>query len=286
MIMLTVKKITPALGGLIEGVDFSKPIDLKTHDLIYNALLEHQVIFFRGTDISPLSHLDFAKNFGEIDEPHPIYPHVDGFENIVKLENNANTPPDTNSWHTDLTFKKEQPFASILVARHVPEVGGDTLWASLSAAYDRLPEKMKSYLCDLTAIHDMGDFRNNFSVGLDFDTGTRKLNDAVGRFGHNIQPILKKHPVNGRVFLNFNEAFVNHIVGMTTNESNALKTYLANHMNRPEIQLRWRWQPGDIAMWDNRITMHYAVADYLPAYRCMNRITVVSDKRDLSEDVA
>ena len=168
----------------------------------------------------------------------------------------------------------------------MPEVGGDTLWASLSAAYDRLPEKMKSYLSDLTAIHDMGDFRNNFSVGLDFDTGTRKLNDAVGRFGHNIQPILKKHPVNGRVFLNFNEAFVNHIVGMTTNESNALKTYLANHMNRPEIQLRWRWQPGDIAMWDNRITMHYAVADYLPACRCMNRITVVSDKRDLSEDVA
>ena len=284
--MLNVKKITPALGAIIDGIDFSRPIDGQTHHQIYDALLEHQVIFFRGTEISPAAHLDFARQFGQIDEPHPIYPHVDGFENIVKLENNADTPPDTNSWHTDLTFKREQPFASVLVARVVPEVGGDTLWASTSAAYERLPENMKAYLSDLDAIHDMGDFRNNFSVDCDGDTGARKLNDAVGRFGHNIRPLIDQHPVNGKTFLNFNEAFVNHIVGLTTNESNALKTWLANHMNRPEIQMRWKWQAGDIAMWDNRITMHYAVADYLPAYRCMNRITVVSDKQESKEKVA
>ncbi len=284
--MLNVKKITPALGAIIDGIDFSRPIDGQTHHQIYDALLEHQVIFFRGTEISPAAHLDFARQFGQIDEPHPIYPHVDGFENIVKLENNADTPPDTNSWHTDLTFKREQPFASVLVARVVPEVGGDTLWASTSAAYERLPENMKAYLNDLDAIHDMGDFRNNFSVDCDDDTGARKLNDAVGRFGHNIRPLIDQHPVSGKTFLNFNEAFVNHIVGLTTNESNALKTWLANHMNRPEIQMRWKWQAGDIAMWDNRITMHYAVADYLPAYRCMNRITVISDQRATSSKVA
>lgn len=284
--MLGIKKITPALGGIIDGVDFSKPIDEQTHHLIYEALIEHQVIFFRGTDISPSAHLDFARSFGKIDVPHPIYPHVDGFENIVKLENNADTPPDTNSWHTDLTFKREQPFASILVARTVPEVGGDTLWASTSAAYARLPEKMKAYLSDLEAIHDMGDFRNDFSVGQDAEAATRKLNDAVGRFGHNIQPLIQQHPVSGHTYLNFNEAFVNHIIGLTTNESNALKTWLANHMNRPEIQMRWKWQAGDIAMWDNRITMHYAVADYLPAYRCMNRITVLSDGRETASQLA
>jgi taurine dioxygenase len=254
-------------------------------NFIYDALLEHQVIFFRGTEITPSAHLDFAQSFGQIDEPHPIYPHVEGYENIVKLENNAQTPPDTNSWHTDLTFKQHQPFASILVARTVPDVGGDTLWSSTSAAYERLPEHMKSYLSELEAIHDLGDFRNNFVSSSTLDS-SQKLNDAVGRFGHNIRPLIERHPVSGKLFLNFNEAFVNHIVGLTTNESNSLKTWLANHMNRPEVQMRWKWQAGDIAMWDNRITMHYAVADYLPAYRCMNRITVISDKREQSAKVA
>ena len=278
--MLDVEKITPAIGGIVKGVDFSRPLDARVQGLIYEALLEHQVIFFRGVEITPQAHLDFARSFGIIDEPHPIYPHVEHFENIVKLENNADTPPDTNSWHTDLTFKQQQPFASILVARTVPEVGGDTLWSSSSAAYDRLPEHMKAYLAELEAIHDMGDFRNNFSVGETADAGSGKLNEAVGRFGHNIRPLIQQHPVTGKTFLNFNEAFVNHIVGLTTNESNALKTWLVNHMNRPETQMRWKWQAGDMAMWDNRITMHYAVADYLPAYRCMNRITVISDKRE------
>ncbi len=283
--MFDIEKITPAIGGIIHGVDFSKRVDEAAQNFIYDALLEHQVIFFRGTEITPSAHLDFAQSFGQLDEPHPIYPHVEGYENIVKLENNAQTPPDTNSWHTDLTFKQHQPFASILVARTVPDVGGDTLWSSTSAAYERLPEHMKSYLSELEAIHDLGDFRNNFVSSSTLDS-SQKLNDAVGRFGHNIRPLIERHPVSGKVFLNFNEAFVNHIVGLTTNESNSLKTWLANHMNRPEVQMRWKWQAGDIAMWDNRITMHYAVADYLPAYRCMNRITVISDKREQSAKVA
>ena len=110
-------------------------------------------------------------------------------------------------------------------------------------------------------------------------SGPERLNETVPRFGHNIRPLVATHPVTGRRFLNFNEAFVTHIVGMTTNESNALRSFLANHMNRPEDQMRWRWSAGDLVMWDNRVTMHYAVADYLPHYRCMNRVTVVRDRR-------
>lgn len=101
----------------------------------------------------------------------------------------------------------------------------------------------------------------------------------MGRFGHMVRPLTGTHPVTGRKFLNFNEAFVSHILGLTASESAALKTWLAGHMNRPEDQVRWRWKAGDLAMWDNRCTMHYAVADYLPDYRCMNRITVVEDRR-------
>ena len=224
-------------------------------------------------------HLEFAKSFGELDSPHPIYPHVDGYENIVLLENSPDTPPDTNSWHTDLTFKQEQPFASVLIARHVPSVGGDTLWSSCYAAYDRLPDGMKKDLANLNAIHDMGDFRNSFTNARDGLSPAQRLNESVSRFGHCIRPLVGTHPVTGRKYLNFNEAFVSHIDGMTTNESSALKTWLANHMNQPEDQVRWRWTNGALAMWDNRVTMHYAVADYLPQHRSMNRITVVRDRR-------
>ena len=195
------------------------------------------------------------------------------------MENDENRPPDTNSWHTDLTFKQIQPFASILIARSVPELGGDTMWSSNIAAYNRLPEGMKQDLEGLNAIHDLGDFRNSFSQDLNNVSGAERLNDAVPRFGHSIKPLIGTHPVTGEKFLNFNESFVIQIDGMTMNDSNAMRVYLANHMNKPEDQVRWRWQVGDLVMWDNRVTMHYAVADYMPSYRSMNRITVINDRR-------
>lgn len=172
------------------------------------------------------------------------------------------------------------------MAREVPACGGDTLWSSTYAAHDRLTEGMKQHLAGLRAVHDLGDFRNSFS-GMQGDrSGEHRLDDAVGRFGHRLRPLLDTHPVTGRPFLNFNEAFVSHIDGLTTNESTALRVWLANHMNRPEDQVRWRWKAGDMAMWDNRVTMHYAVADYLPQHRCMNRVTVAADRRALDAHVA
>jgi taurine dioxygenase len=277
--MLKIDPITPSIGASISGLDFSQPISESTYNEVYQALLKHLVIFIRGVEIDSESHLAFAQSFGTLDEPHLHYPHVDGFENIVLLENDSNTPPDTNSWHTDLTFKAVQPFASILVARHIPDSGGDTMWSSCYAAYDRLSEGMKQDLESFEAVHDLGDFRNSFGVDSSGKSGVERLNDSVPRFGHNIRPLIGTHPVTGRKFLNYNEAFVTHILGMTTNESTSLRTVLANHMNKPEDQMRWRWQSGDLAMWDNRVTMHYALADYLPQNRCMNRITVVADRR-------
>lgn len=277
--MLNVLPLTTHIGAEVQGLDLSEPLADDTVDALYRALLEHAVIFVRGTEISPAAHLALAKQFGAIDEPHPHYPHVDGFPNIVKLENHGEAPPDTNSWHTDLTFKAQQPFASILVARTVPAFGGDTIWSSCVAAYERLPVGLRSDLEQTHAIHDYGDFRNDFAVSDDARTAVERLNESVARFGHQVKPLVGKHPVTGRKFLNFNEAFVSHVVGMTTNDAMSLRTFLANHMNKPEDQVRWRWQAGDLAMWDNRVTMHYAVADYLPNYRCMNRVTIVADRR-------
>ncbi len=258
---------------------FQKTIKNNILDRIYKALIQNLVIIIRDTSISPKQHLEFAQSFGELDVPHPVYPNVDGYDRIVKLENDASNPPDTDAWHTDLTFKKEQPFASILVARKVPKFGGDTLWSSCYSAYDRLSDGMKKDFESLQCIHDMGDFRNTFAVAENNKSGAERLNEGMARFGHNIRSLIGIHPVTGRKFLNFNESFVSHIIGLTMNDSNSLKTFLTNHMNKPEDQIRWRWKEGDLVMWDNRVTMHYAVADYLPEYRCMNRITVVNDKR-------
>ena len=277
--MIKVNKITPKIGAELTGVCFQKTIKNNILDRIYQALIQNLVIVIRDTSISPKQHLEFAQSFGELDVPHPVYPNVDGYDRIVKLENDASNPPDTDAWHTDLTFKKEQPFASILVARKVPKFGGDTLWSSCYSAYDRLSEGMKKDFESLQCIHDMGDFRNTFAVAANNKSGAERLDEGMARFGHNIRSLIGIHPVTGRKFLNFNESFVSHIIGLTMNDSNSLKTFLTNHMNKPEDQIRWRWKEGDLVMWDNRVTMHYAVADYLPEYRCMNRITVVNDKR-------
>lgn len=276
---MEVERITPAIGAEVTGIDLSGPLSGEVQEALYQALLENLVIFLRGTEITPDAHMAFAQSFGELDAPHPVYPHVEGYERIVLLENDGTAPPDTNSWHTDLTFKSEQPFASVLVARQVPGVGGDTMWSSCYAAYDRLPDGMRRDLEGLEAIHDMGDFRNNFTVAQSGRSAAQRLDESMARFGHCVRPLIGTHPVTGRSFLNFNEAFVTHIAGLTTSEANTLKTWLTTHMNKPEDQMRWRWQAGDLAMWDNRVTMHYAVADYLPDYRRMNRITIVNDRR-------
>ena len=277
--MISINKITPYIGAEIRGVDFSKVISLECQNVIYDALIENLVIFFRKTEISPQKHLEFSESFGDLDSPHPVYPHVEGFNKIVKLEHHKDNPPDTDAWHTDLTFKNVQPFASVLVARSVPRIGGDTLWSSCYRAYDRLPNGMKKDFDLIKTIHDMGDFRNTFAVPKDGHTGAERLNDGMAMFGHNIRNLIETHPVRQRKFLNFNESFVSHIIGKTMNDSNSLKTFLSNHMNKPDDQVRWRWENGDLAMWDNRVTMHYALADYMPAYRCMNRVTIINDNR-------
>lgn len=277
---LIVEQLTPSIGAELSGVDLGEPLDGSTQNAIYQALLDHQVIFFRGQDISPERHLNFAQSFGQLDEPHPVYAHVLGFEQIVMLTNDADNPPDTDGWHTDLTFKADPPFASILVAREVPACGGDTLWASMYAAYDALPDAMKTMLEPMTAVHDMGDFRNNFTMGVPEGPGSgAKLNAAMQRFGSAIHNIIQVHPMTGRRFLYVNEGFTQHIVGETAKSSRRLITYLLDHLNRPEHQVRFFWKAGSVAMWDNRCTQHYAVGDYMPHYRCMNRITVVKDRR-------
>ena len=274
----TIRQLTPSLGAEITGIDLSNDLSNEQLNQIYDDLIKYNVIFFRDQKISPEKHIEIAKSFGTIEEPHPIYPHVEGFPEIVLLKNDKDNPPDTDEWHTDVTFKSDPPFASILYSKVIPPVGGDTLWCSLSKIYDALPDDMKKYLETLRAIHDMGDFRNNYMQEDDIESA-KKLNKGFEEFGHAIHSVVKIHPVSKKKFLYVNPGFTSQIVGMSTPDSNSLLTYLFNMMSKPEFQIRFHWTPDTLAIWDNRCTMHYAIGDYMPHKRTMNRITISNDKR-------
>ena len=273
--MLKIEKITGAIGAEISGISLNRDLTSDVCDEIYDALINHQVIFFRDQDLSPEAHLQLAKSFGEPEPPHPVYPHVEDFENIVLLKSGGGDVPDTNDWHKDMTFKANPPFTSILHAVNVPAVGGDTLWSSTSAAYDNLPDAWKTHLEGLEAMHDIGTFRNDFYK----KGGIEAVNNALKDTGSAVHKIIDTHPVSGLKYLNVNQSFTRNIVGMIQGESDRILHYLYQHMAKPEFQVRFRWRNNSIAIWDNRITHHYAICDYLPNIRHMQRITVLDDKR-------
>ena len=274
------EQITPTIGAEISNIDLSQDLSEEKLDQIYQDLIDYKVIFFRNQEISPKNHIALAKSFGEIEPPHPVYPHVKDFPEIVLLENDANNPPDTDEWHTDVTFKSDPAFASILYSKIIPPSGGDTLWCSLSAIYEALPDDTKKYLETLRAVHDMGSFRNNF-IDDDNEKSAQNVNEGFQKFGNAIHPIVKVHPISKNKLLYINPGFTSQIVGMNMTDSNNLLTYLFNFMNKPEFQIRFKWSANTIAIWDNRCTMHYAIGDYMPHHRQMNRITVLNDKRDV-----
>lgn len=274
--MIKVQALTPSIGAEISGVSLNKDLNSETVDRIYDALIKHQVIFFRDQDISPETHLKLAESLGDIDPGHPVYPHVEGHQSIVLLRNDVDNKPDTNDWHKDLTFKSNPPFASILHGINVPKVGGDTLWASMSAAYDSLPDGWKEHLEGLKAIHDMGTFRNDFYN----EGGIDSVNSALKKVGSAVHKVIETHPISGLKYLNVNQSFTRNIVNESQGPSDHILQFLFQHITKPEFQVRFHWENNSIAIWDNRITQHYAVCDYLPSFRHMQRITVSNDKRD------
>jgi taurine dioxygenase len=273
---MRVEPSTPTIGAEVHDVALSGRLDASVMDEIYVALSKHLVLFFRDQDLAPEDQFEFAKAFGTPAKPHPVYPHLPGFDRVVLLENDGDRPPDTDDWHTDLTFQPHPPFLSVLYAEQVPPCGGDTLWANMYRAFDALPAEIRILVSRLSAVHDMGAFRNNY---LKENNDIGALNKGMAAFGSAVHPVAPKHPVTGRQLLFVNRYFTQHIVGMLKAESDRLLEYLFSHIESANFQVRFRWRNGSVAMWDNRCTQHFAVADYLPAYRRMHRVIIDSDRR-------
>lgn len=273
---LKINPITTVIGAEISGIDLSQTLDAEIQDQIYNALMQHLVLFFRDQDLTPQAQFDFATTFGTPVEPHPIYPHLPGYDRVVLLENDGDRPPDTDDWHTDLTFQPQPPFLSVLHAIDVPEIGGDTLWANMYAAYDSLPADLQALVTKSTAVHDMGAFRDNY---LGDNADVEALNAAMASIGSAVHPMAPVHPVTGKRLLFVNRSFTQCVTGVLKVESDRLLQYLFSYIDSPSLQVRFRWQKGSVAIWDNRTTQHFAVADYLPAYRRMHRVIIQTDRR-------
>lgn len=268
--------LTPVIGAEVSGIDLAAPISPETEEQIYAALMKHLVLFFRDQDLSPQAQFEFATRFGPPVEPHPVYPHLPGFDRVVLLENDGDRPPDTDDWHTDLTFQKNPPFLSVLHAIEVPECGGDTLWANMYGAFDALPPDIQALVRKSSAVHDMGAFRNNY---LGDEANAAALNAAMASVGSAVHPMAPVHPASGRHYLFVNRSFTQQVLGVLKSESDRLLQYLFAHLESPNLQVRFRWRKGSVAIWDNRSTQHFAVADYLPAYRRMHRVIISNDRR-------
>ena len=272
---LTITPLSSALGAQIEGVDLTQPLSLEQRDAIEQALLTHQVIFFKNQSITPQQQARFAANFGDL-HIHPIYPNVPEQPEVLVLDTAVTDVRDNAVWHTDVTFLPTPAMGAVLSAKQLPAFGGDTLWASGIAAFEELSKPLQRLLDGLTATHD---FTKSFplerfgSTPEDFARWdqTRKNNPPLSH------PVIRTHPVSGRKSLFVNEGFTTRINELSEAESEAILKLLFAHATRPEYTIRWRWQQNDVAFWDNRVTQHYAVDDYRPNRRVMHRATILGD---------
>jgi taurine dioxygenase len=260
------------LGAEITGVDLRQPLTDAQFEAVNAALVEHALIVFRDQDISSANLMDFGRRFNEL-TVHPFAPNEGkNAPELIKFRNDENTPPfGTDVWHSDETFRAEPPMATILCAKEVPVVGGDTMFVSMAAAYDGLSEKMQQYVSGLEGIHDMKPFRPLFGKS---EEERKNLQHFELQYPPQLHPVVRIHPVSGRKVLFVNPQFTVGIDGMDERESRQLLDTLFHQALVPEYQHRHHWQPHTIAMWDNRSTQHYAVHDYYPQRRYMERVTI------------
>lgn len=271
-----VRPVSGSIGACIEGIDLSEQLSDEVVADLRTAFVTYHVLFFEGQDLSPDQQIAFGRNFGELD----THPFVEGMESHPEAIEVVTEPEDAinfgGGWHTDVTFLDEPDLGSILYAIHVPDYGGDTLFADQHAAYDALSDTMKEILEGLVGLHSAGP---QYRPG-GYSTQSRAMRTKNAEAADRVveHPVVRTHPETGRKGLYVNRAFTIGIKGMRRDESVALLQFLFTHATREPFTCRFRWKPGSVAMWDNRSVQHYALHDYRGQERRMRRITVKGDR--------
>jgi len=279
---IRVEPLTCTIGAEISNVNIGEAArDADLMGEIRALLLKHKVIFFRDQDISRADHVAFARHFGEL-EDHPVAGSDPDHPGLVRIYKSPDSPNDRyeNAWHTDATWRDKPPFGCVLRCVECPEVGGDTMWVNMAAAYERLPEHVKAQIAGLRARHSI---EATFGAAMPVE----KRLALKAQFPDAEHPVVRTHPETGEKVL-FVNAFTTHFTNFHTAENvrfgqdyspgaSQLLNYLISQAFVPEFQVRWRWKPNSVAFWDNRSTQHYAVMDYPPCHRKMERASIVGD---------
>ncbi|OYY75729.1 MAG: taurine dioxygenase [Sphingomonas sp. 28-62-20] len=268
---MQIKPLAAQCGAEVTGVDVRAISD---NDLtaIRQALADTGVVMLRDQQLTPEDHIAFARRWGEIDVNN-YFPANGGYPEIAEVRKAETQFVNIGGgWHTDHSYDPVPAMGSILVARELPPTGGDTLFTSLGAAYDALSDGLKATLAGLRAVHSADHIYGHDGI-------YAKTDQAADLKGHDIRanavhPAVIRHPVSGRKILYVNPAFTLHFEGWTREESQPLLQYLYSVAMREEFQCRLQWQPGSVAVWDNRSTWHFAVNDYHGHKRLMHRITI------------
>jgi len=266
---ITITTLTPVIGAEIGGVDISRPMDKETRGAIYQALLDHVVIFFRDQMLTPDQHKAFARQFGDIHIHPAVKGNVEGHPEILEMKADENSTPGAVAevWHTDSSCDARPPKASVLYMHEVPaNGGGDTMFANMYAAYDALSDTMKRMLEGLTAAHD------GMSMLYANPVAARIGQDRPPATEH---PIVRTHPDTGRKLLFVNEVYCTRIPQLTKSESDAVLQMLYRHIENPMFQCRFKWRPKSVAFWDNRCGQHRAIWDFYPQRRRAQRVAIL-----------
>ncbi|MCH9673353.1 MAG: TauD/TfdA family dioxygenase [Gammaproteobacteria bacterium] len=270
---MKVEVLTPTIGAEVSGIDLRSASDADFAQVL-DAFHTHQVVFFRDQPaLTPHEHNELAKRFGE-PHVHPAAPKDREFPQLLVIKADANTKVAAGDrWHSDVSCDAAPPLASILQLHTLPPHGGDTLFVSMYAAYEALSDPMKAYLEGLTARHS-GEY--SYKKLFKFKKG-----GLDGGFPTADHPVIRRHPATGKPALYVNPEFTESLNGIPPEESEAILNFLYRHAEKVSFQVRFRWTPNAIAIWDNRCTMHHAIWDYWPAERRGHRISVTGEVPEL-----
>ena len=273
--LLEIQRLEPSIGARVHGVDLSRATDDQVR-AIRAALAEYKVLFFADQhDLHPDGQIALGRRLGEVTESHPVVPGVDEQHPEIYALDSA-TGGFADVWHTDVTFVRRPPLGSVLRAVVLPPTGGDTQWADLELAYRSLSEPVRHLADQLVAVHDG---TREFGYYLAQREERTKWEGEEFRALVPIEhPVVRVHPETGRKGLFVNPGFVSHIKDVSDAESRYLLDLFYAHITKPEHIVRHRWSVGDVVMWDNRSTVHYANRDYGDQRRVMHRITLRGDQ--------
>jgi len=271
---MNVKRVAGAIGAELQAINIADGIDGELAATLRSLLNEHEVLFLRDQAISAADQKALAEVFGPL-QTHPAYGTVEGFPEVMILESTRDNPSKIEVWHSDMTFRQHPPSVTVLRGITIPEVGGDTLFASMTAAYEGLSPGMQSYLEGLTAVHD---FSHGFRESLAEPGGRERLADAVAANPPVRHPVVQTHPETGKKVLFVNALFTTHIDGLPPLESAEVLQFLWRHASLPEFTCRFSWAPDSLVLWDNRSTQHKPVNDFFPATRRLHRVVSEGDQ--------